>query len=130
MAARRLPTSRKPSRRGRKSPVSRSCSASPTTKAVLVDWIQEARTKASGVIINPAAYTHTSIALLDAFKMLDKPIIEVHLSNPHQRGAVSPPFLCQPGGEGRDLGLGGHGLSSLAVDAMADLVGAGKGTLQ
>src|SRR3954469_92125 len=53
----------------------------------LVDWIQEASEKASGVIINPGAYGHTSIAIFDAFKALGKPIIEVHLSNPRQREA-------------------------------------------
>src|SRR5882762_9516080 len=56
-------------------------------EGVLVDWIQEARTKGSGVIINPGAYSHTSIAIFDAFKALDKPVIEVHLSNPHRREA-------------------------------------------
>jgi len=51
----------------------------------LVDWIQEARTKACALIINPAAYTHTSVALHDALKALSIPIIECHLSNPHTR---------------------------------------------
>lgn len=51
----------------------------------LVDWIQEARTEACALIINPAAYTHTSVALHDALKALGVPIIECHLSNPHAR---------------------------------------------
>lgn len=51
----------------------------------LVGWIQEARGAYHGVIINAAAYTHTSIAIHDALKMLDIPIIEVHLSNPKSR---------------------------------------------
>lgn len=51
----------------------------------LVTWIQEARDTASGVIINAAAYTHTSVAIHDALKLLDCPIIEVHLSNPKDR---------------------------------------------
>jgi 3-dehydroquinate dehydratase-2 len=51
----------------------------------LVDWIQEARTKADALILNPAAYTHTSVALYDALKALSIPIIECHLSNPHAR---------------------------------------------
>lgn len=51
----------------------------------LVDWIQEARTKACALILNPAAYTHTSVALYDALKALSIPIIECHLSNPHAR---------------------------------------------
>lgn len=51
----------------------------------LVDWIQEARSRVSGVIINAAAYTHTSVAIHDALKLLDVPVIEVHLSNPLER---------------------------------------------
>ena len=51
-------------------------------EGVLVDWIHEARAKSSGVIVNPGAYSHTSIAIYDAFKALDKPIVEVHLSIP------------------------------------------------
>ena len=51
----------------------------------LVEHIQDARTQAAGVIINPAAYTHTSVAVHDALRMLDIPIIELHLSNPHAR---------------------------------------------
>ena len=51
----------------------------------LVDMIQEARTKASALIMNPAAYTHTSVAIYDALKTLDIPVIEVHLSQPAKR---------------------------------------------
>jgi 3-dehydroquinate dehydratase-2 len=51
----------------------------------LVTWIQEARGTFNGVIINAAAYTHTSIAIHDALKLLDIPVIEVHLSNPKER---------------------------------------------
>lgn len=51
----------------------------------LVEWVQEARTAAGALIINPAAYGHTSVALLDALKNVPAPIIECHLSNPAQR---------------------------------------------
>jgi len=51
----------------------------------LVDWIQGARSVFDGVIINAAAYTHTSVALHDALKLLDVPVIEVHLSDPKTR---------------------------------------------
>ena len=51
----------------------------------LVTWIQEARTKYDGIIINPAAYTHTSVAIRDAIAAVGLPTIEVHLSNIHQR---------------------------------------------
>jgi len=51
----------------------------------IVDWVQEAREKAAAIIINPAAYSHTSIAILDALKTFEGPVIEVHVSNIHQR---------------------------------------------
>ena len=51
----------------------------------LIDWVQEARTSACALVINPAGYGHTSIALLDALKALNIPIIECHLSNPAAR---------------------------------------------
>lgn len=51
----------------------------------LVDWIQDARNHASGLILNAAAFTHTSVAIHDALKMLSIPIIEVHLSDPATR---------------------------------------------
>lgn len=51
----------------------------------LVEWIQEARGLFRGIVINAAAYTHTSVAIHDALKMLDMPIIEVHISNPATR---------------------------------------------
>lgn len=51
----------------------------------IINWIHSAREEASGLIINPAAYSHTSIAILDALTLFDKPIIEVHISNIHKR---------------------------------------------
>ena len=56
-------------------------------EGVLVDWIQEAREKAQALILNPAAYGHTSVALHDALKTLTIPVIELHLSNPAAREA-------------------------------------------
>lgn len=55
------------------------------SEAQLIDWIHEAIDEASGIIINPAAYSFTSIAILDALKMFSGPIIEVHISNIHRR---------------------------------------------
>ena len=54
-------------------------------EGVLIDWVHEARVSASALIINPAGYGHTSIALLDALKTLSVPVIECHLSNPAAR---------------------------------------------
>lgn len=51
----------------------------------LIDWIHEARDAAAGIVINPAAFTHTSVAILDALKTFDGPVIEVHISNVHKR---------------------------------------------
>jgi 3-dehydroquinate dehydratase-2 len=51
----------------------------------LIDWVQEARTEASALVLNPAGYGHTSVALLDALKTLTVPIVECHLSNPAAR---------------------------------------------
>lgn len=51
----------------------------------LIDWIHAARGTAAGIVVNPAAYTHTSVALLDALSAFDGPVIEVHISNIHKR---------------------------------------------
>jgi 3-dehydroquinate dehydratase-2 len=65
-------------------------------EGVLIDWVQEARVEASALIINPAGLGHTSIALLDALKMLAIPIVECHLSNPAARESFRRD-LCLPG---------------------------------
>jgi len=57
------------------------------SEAELIGWIHEATDMGSGIIINPAAFTFTSIAILDALKMFDGPIIELHISNIHKREA-------------------------------------------
>jgi 3-dehydroquinate dehydratase II len=53
----------------------------------LIDWVHEARADAAGIVINPAAYTHTSVAIHDALKACACPIVEVHISNVHAREA-------------------------------------------
>jgi 3-dehydroquinate dehydratase-2 len=55
------------------------------SEAQLIDWIHEAIDNGSGIVINPAAFTFTSIAILDALKMFHGPIIELHISNIHRR---------------------------------------------
>ena len=87
----------------------------------LVDWIQEARLKGCGVILNAAAYTHTSVAIYDALKSLDKPIIEVHLSNPHARENFRHCSFVSKIATGVICGLKEQGYLA-AVDAMAVLV--------
>ena len=51
----------------------------------LIDWIHEARGKAAGIVINPGAFTHTSVAILDALNAFEGPVIEVHISQVHKR---------------------------------------------
>lgn len=87
----------------------------------LVEHIQQARTDACGLIINPAAYTHTSVAVHDALKMLKIPIIELHLSNPHAREAFRHKSFVSPVATGIIAGFGANGYE-LALDAMLRLV--------
>lgn len=88
-------------------------------EGVLVDWIQEARQAADGVIINAGAYTHTSVALCDALAALDIPVIEVHLSNLFRREAFRHHSYITPMAVGLICGFGAHGYL-LALDAMVD----------
>lgn len=87
-------------------------------EGVLVDWIQEARTKADGVILNAAAYTHTSVALHDALLNLEMPIVEVHISNPHARDAFRHHSYVTGVAKREIAGFGVHGYV-LALDALA-----------
>lgn len=87
----------------------------------LVDWIQEARESADGIIINAGAYTHTSVAILDALRAAELPIIEVHLSNIHQREAFRHVSYVSQAAHGVIFGLGAHGYV-LAIEAIARLV--------
>ncbi len=57
------------------------------SEAQLIDWIHDATDRGAGIIINPAAYSFTSIAILDALKMFSGPIVELHISNIHRREA-------------------------------------------
>ena len=63
----------------------RSNSGSRTAKAEIIGWIHEAIDSAAGIVINPAAFTFTSLAILDALKMFEGPIIELHITNIHRR---------------------------------------------
>jgi len=87
----------------------------------LVEWIQEARTKASGVIINAGAYTHTSVALHDALRALDCPIVEVHLSNIFAREDFRHKSHISPVATGLIIGFGATSYV-LAIDAVASLI--------
>lgn len=88
----------------------------------LVTWIHEARTEAAALILNAAAYTHTSVAVLDALKTLEVPVIELHLSNPHRREEFRHRSYVALAATGIIAGLGPLGYE-LAVDAAAGLIG-------
>lgn len=91
-------------------------------EGALVDLIQEARTHASAVVINPAAYSHTSVALLDALKAVDLPVVEVHLSNIHRREPFRHHSYVSTAATGVIMGLGAQGYV-LAVEAAIALIG-------
>jgi len=90
-------------------------------EGVLVTWVQEAREKASGIILNAGAYTHTSIALLDALNAAELPVIEVHLSNIFRRESFRHHSYISLAARGGICGFGAKGYE-LALDAMADIL--------
>lgn len=85
----------------------------------LVTWIQEARGTADALVINPAAYSHTSVAIHDALRLLEVPIIEVHLSNIHAREAFRHHSYVSAVATGVVCGLGSAGYR-LAIAAIAE----------
>jgi 3-dehydroquinate dehydratase II len=87
----------------------------------LISWVQEARGRAAGLIINPAGYSHTSIALMDAVLTLDIPVIEVHLSNIHKREAFRHESYMSRAADGVICGLGFAGYR-LALIALSDIL--------
>ena len=89
----------------------------------LVTHIQDARTEAAGVIINPAAYTHTSVAVHDALRTLDIPIIELHLSNPHAREEFRHHSFVSPVATGIVAGFGALGYE-MALTTMLRMLAA------
>lgn len=88
----------------------------------LVESVHEARKDACGIIINPAGYTFTSIALLDALKTFDPPKIELHISNVHARESIYHNSLISRVATAIIIGFGARGYE-LAIEAMADMVG-------
>ncbi|MDP9096563.1 MAG: type II 3-dehydroquinate dehydratase [Pseudomonadota bacterium] len=86
----------------------------------LIDWIHEARGTAAGIVINPAAFTHTSVALLDALSAFEGPVIEVHISNVHKRETFRHLSYVSMRADGVIAGLGTQGYS-LALRRVAVL---------
>jgi 3-dehydroquinate dehydratase-2 len=87
----------------------------------LISWVQEARLKSAGIIINPAGYSHTSIALMDALLAVDLPVIEVHISNIHTRENFRHHSYVSRAAQGVICGLGFAGYR-LALFALSDIL--------
>ena len=93
----------------------------PTAKAALVDRIQAARGQYQALLINPAAYTHTSVAIRDAIQMLGIPMVEVHLSNVYRREPFRHHSTIADVVDGRIMGFGPESYY-LALRAAAALI--------
>lgn len=91
------------------------------SEAELVDWVQESDGRVAGLIVNAGAYSHTSVALLDALRATRAPIVEVHLSNIFQRETFRHHSYISQVAKGVISGFGGRGYI-LALDAISGLV--------
>ena len=89
----------------------------------LIDWIHEAREDAVAIVINPGAYTHTSVAILDALNTFEGPVMEVHISNVHKREEFRRHSYVSLRADGVIAGCGTQGYL-LAIDRVAKLVAA------
>lgn len=89
----------------------------------IIDWIHEARSQGAGIIINPGALTHTSIAILDALQAFEGPVLEVHISNIHKREEFRHHSYVSQRAEGVIAGFGTEGYM-LSLRRMATLLGA------
>ncbi|MCP1603877.1 type II 3-dehydroquinate dehydratase [Pseudomonas citronellolis] len=87
----------------------------------LIDWIHEARGRCAGIVINPAAWTHTSVAIRDALAAVELPVIEVHLSNVHKREEFRHHSFVSGIAVGVLAGFGSNGYR-LALDHFAHLL--------
>ena len=90
-------------------------------EGALIDLIHEARHKAQAIVINPAAFTHTSVAILDALNTYDGPVVEVHISNVHRRESFRHHSYVSLRADGVMAGFGTHGYA-LALRHVAKLV--------
>ncbi len=87
----------------------------------IIDWVHEAREVAGGIAINPAAFTHTSVAILDALNTFEGPVIEIHISNVHKREAFRHHSFVSTRADGVIAGFGTQGYT-LALRRLARLI--------
>ena len=87
----------------------------------IIDWIHEARETAAGIVINPAAFTHSSVAILDALNAFDGPVLEIHISNVHKREAFRHHSFVSSRADGVIAGFGTQGYT-LALRRLARLI--------
>lgn len=90
----------------------------------LIDWIHEAREDAVAIVINPGAYTHTSVAILDALNTFEGPVMEVHISNVHKREEFRRHSYVSLRADGVIAGCGTQGYL-LAIERVAKVLGTG-----
>ena len=95
------------------------------SEAQLIEWIHEAIDAGSGIVINPAAYSFTSMAIMDALKMFAGPIVEVHISNIHRREEMYHHSYVSTVASGVIAGLGPGGYRA-AIRAVLEMLGDGK----
>lgn len=88
----------------------------------MIEWVHEARGDARGIVINPAAFTHTSVAILDALNAFEGPVMEVHISNIHKREAFRHHSFVSARADGVIAGCGTQGYG-LALRRVAQLIG-------
>jgi 3-dehydroquinate dehydratase-2 len=87
----------------------------------IIDWVHEARETAGGIVINPGAFTHTSVAILDALNAFEPPVFEVHISNVHKREAFRHHSYVSLRADGVIAGFGTQGYA-LALQRLARLI--------
>jgi 3-dehydroquinate dehydratase-2 len=93
----------------------------------IIDWIHEARETAAGIVINPAAFTHTSVAILDALNTFEGVVIEIHISNVHKREAFRHHSYVSGRADGVIAGFGTQGYS-LALRRIGHLIDEAAGS--
>ena len=91
------------------------------SEAQIIDWVHGAINGADGIIINPAAFTHTSVAILDALNAFDGPVFEIHISNVHKREAFRHHSYVSSRADGVIAGFGTQGYT-LALQRLAYLI--------